>query len=127
MAYRDLYSNVQERTALLPASYAASVDGVAVDLFGVRAVAVMVHIGAITGAALFGVKLQHSDDGVAWADAPPEQVQTNAPAVLLQNSARRLGYIGGKRYIRPVFTKGTGTSAFLSSIAVIEPLQRPAA
>jgi hypothetical protein len=54
-------------------------------------------------------------------------VQTDAPAVLLTNTVSRLGYLGGKRYIRPVFTLASGTSAIIGAVAVIEPLQRPVA
>jgi hypothetical protein len=124
---RDLYSNVAVRTALIAASIAATTNGVAVDLFGVRSAAVVVSMGAITGAAAFSVKLQDSADGVTWADVVAAQVQSDAPAVLAANYAYRLGYLGGKRYIRPVFTLASGTSAIIGAVAVIEPLQRPVA
>lgn len=127
MALRDLYSNVAARTALLPASIAASTNGVTVDLFGVRSAAVLVMVGAITGAAAFSVKLQDSDNGSTWADVAAGLVQSDAPAVLLQNTVNRLGYLGGKRYLRAVFTLASGTSAIIGAVAVIEPLQRPVA
>jgi hypothetical protein len=127
MSLRDLYSNVAARVALSPISLAATTNGATVDLFGVRSAAVVVSVGAIVGAAAFGVKLQDSDNGSTWADVAAGLVQTDAPAVLLTNTVSRLGYLGGKRYIRPVFTLASGTSAIIGAVAVIEPLQRPVA
>lgn len=127
MSLRDLYSNVAVRTALLPAAIAATTNGVTVDLFGVRSAAVLVMMGAITGAAAFSVKLQDSADGSTWADVAAGLVQSDAPATLAANFGYRLGYLGGKRYIRPVFTLASGTSAIIGAVAVIEPLQRPVA
>jgi len=127
MTMRDLYSNVAVRTALSPASLAATTNGTTVDLFGVRSAAIVVSVGVITGAAAFGVKLQDSADGVTWADVVAAQVQSDAPAVLLANTNSRLGYLGGKRYLRAVFTLASGTSAIIGAVAVIEPLQRPVA
>jgi hypothetical protein len=127
LPYRDLYSNVAVRAALLPASYAATTNGLSVDLMAAaaRSVAVVVMVGAITGAASFSVKLQDSADGVTWADVPAALAVSDAPASLAASFSYRLGYMGGKRYLRAVFTLASGTSAILSAVAVIEPLNRP--
>ena len=125
MTMRDFYSNFAVRSALLPASYAATTNGITIDLMNVRSVAVHLSVGAITGAAAFGAKLQDSPDGTTWTDVPAAMQQSDAPAILVQNFSYRLGYLGGKRYIRPVLTLASGTSAMLGANAVVEPLTRP--
>ncbi|AWB50346.1 hypothetical protein HYN69_10610 [Gemmobacter aquarius] len=122
---RDLYSSVATRLALAPASLAATTNGLSVDLFGMKSAAVFVAVGAITGAAAFSVKLQESSDNSTWTDVPAAFVQSDAPAVLAASFSYRLGYIGGKRYIRPVFTLASGTSAIIGAVAVVEPTVRP--
>ena len=125
MALRDFYSNYAVRTALLPASYAATTNGIAVDVKDVLSAAIHLSVGAITGAAAFSAKLQESSDNAAWNDVPAAQMQSDAPAVLLTNFSYRLGYIGGKRYFRAVLTLASGTSAIMGANAVVEPLIRP--
>jgi hypothetical protein len=125
MALRDLYSNFAVRPALVSASYAASANGIAIDVRDVKAAAIHLSVGAITGAASFSAKLQDSADGVTFADAPVPLVQSDAPGVLLASSSYRLGYLGGKRYFRVVLTLASGTSAILGATAVVEPLVRP--
>lgn len=82
-------------------------------------------VGAITGSAQFSVKLQDSADGITWADVPLAMVQSDAPAIMAQNFSYRTGYLGGKRFVRPVYTLASGTSAMLAAMAVVEPLIRP--
>jgi len=124
---RDLYSGLAVKSALLPASLAATTSGLSVDLLGIRSAAIFVAVGAIVGAAAFSVKLQESTDGSTWNDVPAALQQSDAPAVLAQNYGYRLGYLGSKRYVRPVFTLASGTSATIGAVAVLEPLARPVA
>lgn len=125
MALRDFYSNYAVRTALLPASYAASHVGIAVDVKDCKSAAIHLSVGAITGAAQFGAKLQESSDNATWNDVAPAFVQSDAPAILAANYSYRLGYLGGKRYFRLANTLASGTSAMLGANAVVEPLIRP--
>lgn len=127
MALRDFYSNHAVRSALLPASQAASVNGISVDTKDCKSGCILLAVGAITGAAVFGAKLQESSDNAVWADVPLAQVQSDAPAILAENFSYRLGYIGGKRWFRLVLTKASGTSAIIGAVAVVEPLVRPVA
>lgn len=122
---RDFYSNHAVRSALLPASYAATTNGIPVDLRDIKSTTVHISVGATLGAAAFSAKLQESADAVTWNDVPAALQQSDAPGVLVQNFSYRLGYIGSKRYIRPVLTLASGTSATLSALAVVEPLTRP--
>lgn len=125
MLMRDLYSGLAVRSSILPAVLTATANGNAVDLAGVKSVAFVVAVGAIAGAAVFGVKLQESDDGATWGDVAAAYVQSDAPAVLAQFYTYRLGYLGGKRYVRPVAVYASGTSAVIGAVALVEPLVRP--
>lgn len=122
---RDFYSNHAVRSALLPASYAATTNGIVVDLKDQQATAIHLMMGGIVGAAVFGAKLQDSMDNVTFTDVPIGLMQSDAPPILLQNFAYRLGYLGSRRYIRVVLTLASGTSATIGALAVVEPLAKP--
>jgi len=124
MQMRDFYSGFGVRSSILPQSLTAGANGAAVDLANVKAVCLHVAVGALVGAVI-GVKLQESADGVTWADVPAALVQSDAPAALAANFAYRVGYLGGKRYVRPVIVWTSGTSAVVAAVAVVEPLVRP--
>ena len=84
--------------------------------------------GAIGGDGDFGVEIFESDSadsGFGAADA--SVVDSNAPATLEASSMYRLGYRGHKRYVRLQLTKAGGTSIALGAVAVLEPLDKPAA
>jgi hypothetical protein len=125
MALRDFYSNAAVRMCLLPASYAATTNSIVIDTFGFRSGAIFLAVGAITGAAQFSAKLQDSPDGVTFTDVVIDLRQSDAPPILAQNFSYRLGYLGGKRYLRLQNPLASGTSAILSAVFVGEPLLRP--
>lgn len=127
MRLRDLYSNLTAAQALAPAVQSASVNGATVDLIGARGVVFALTTGAIVGAGAFSAKVQESADGTTWTDAAAERVQSNAPAVLAASSVYRLGYVGKLRYARLVLTQASGTSIAAGAVAVINPLDKPAA
>lgn len=125
---RDLYSNISATVALTPAVQGAGDTGSAIDLAGARGVAFIVSTGAVVGDGDFGCKLQESDlSGSGFTDVAADFVDTDAPATLEANSAVRLGYRGNKRYVRVSLTKAGGTSIIVGAVAVIEPLDKPAA
>lgn len=118
---RDLYSNLGAVLALAPAVQAAATTGPAIALPGKTGIIFAVSTGAIAGDGAFGLTLQESDDGVSWANAPADHVQSDAPEVLEDTSAYRLGYIGWKRQVRLSLTKDGGTSIVLGAVAVFGP------
>lgn len=124
---RDIYSGLLSRVSLAAAALAATTNGTGVDTLNCKAGMVVVSVGAITGAAVFGVTLQESADNATWNAVPADLVQSSAPAILLANSVARVGYLGSKRYFRPVFTLVSGTSALIAAIGIVEPLTRPIA
>ncbi len=125
---RDLVSNIAVVPAIAPAVQAAAADGAAIDLKGFNRVAFVITTGAVVGAGDFGVKVQESDDGVAFTDAAGSAVQGAVPATLAAASAYKLGYVGFKRYARLSLTKAGGTSLALGAVAIkADPASAPVA
>lgn len=116
---RDLYHNLGVVLALTPAVKTAAGDGATIDLKGCNSVAFVVNTGAIAGAGDFGIKVQHSDNGTDYVDAPAGTFFSNAPATLAATSAYKLGYIGDKRYARVSLTTAGGTSIAAGAVAVL--------
>lgn len=109
---KDFISGIGIIAALAPAVVAASADGPAVDLQGFNSATLIVNTGAIVGAGLYDVKLQHSDTttGGDFVDVPAADLLGTLPADLAAASVYKQGYKGTKRYIRAVITKQSGTS-----------------
>ncbi len=125
---RDLYSNIGAALALVPAVKTAAGDGAAIDLRGYGRVAFVANTGAIAGSGDFGLKVQESDNGADFTDAPASVVDTNAPATLGADAAYKLGYRGTKRYVRLSLTKAGGTSIAAGAVAVLgDPALTPVA
>lgn len=102
-----------------------------IDMRGYEGLSVVLNTGTVTDAgtaAGFTMKLQHSDTTVAGdfadvaaADLLPAggtttvTVTTDAANNLL---AGAVGYVGGKRYVRAVYTGTSGTNATVQTIFV---------
>ena len=117
---KDMISSLGVVLALSPAVQTAAVSGPAVDLSGFSAALAIINTGAVAGSGDFGVKLQHSDTAVSgdFVDVPAEDMQGAAPATLPADAAFRLGYIGGKRFLRVALTKTSGTSIAAGAVIV---------
>lgn len=115
---RDLVHNIGVVLAIAPADIAANTNGASIDLLGFDSVAFIATTGAVTGAGAFALKLQESNDGSAWNDVPANLYQAPVDGNLSANGTAKVGYRGFKRYVRPVLTKGSGTSIFASVIAI---------
>lgn len=124
---RDLHNTIGADLALAPAVQSAAVQGPAIHLKGIKALAFVVNTGAIVGAGDFGVTIQESADGsTGWANADAAVIDTDAPATLAASSTYRLGYLGFAAYVRLSLTKAGGTSIAAGASAVSLPLDRPA-
>ena len=115
---RDLVHSIGVVQSIAPADLAASTNGTSVDLLGFDSVAFVATTGAITGAGAFTIKLQESDDNAAWTDVAAEHYQAPISGNLAAATTAKTGYRGFKRFVRPVMTKGSGTSIFASVIAI---------
>jgi hypothetical protein len=126
---RDLANNLAGVPAIVPAVQAASINGAAIDLLDCNGVTFFVSTGAIVGAGDFTAKVQESDvSGSGYTDVVAGDLIGALPASLAADSVVKVGYIGNKRYVRPVLTKNGGTSIAASAVAVKGHLAvRPAA
>ena len=125
---RDLVHNIGLKQAIAPAVQAAAADGATIDLKGFNRVAFAGNTGAVAGSGDFGLKVQESDNGADYTDAPASAVIGTVPATLVAASTYKLGYIGFKRYTRLALTKAGGTSIALGAVAVLgDAASRPVA
>jgi hypothetical protein len=117
---RDIANNIGVDQTLAPVDYTATTKGTAADLQGFNSAAVIVNTGAITSAGLYVVSVQESDtttDG-DFANVAATDLVGALPASLAATSVYKVGYVGGKRYIRAVITKTSGTSIVAGAVVV---------
>src|SRR5262249_9439355 len=110
---RDLKSNVDVAQSLAPAARNASANGTGVDLAGYEAAMVEFSFGAVTDGT-HTPKLQDSDDNSTFADVAASGLQ-GAFVAGTANSVQRVGYVGGKRFVRAVITIAGATTGALSA------------
>lgn len=118
---KDMKHNIEVAQAVAPAVQSASkTDASIVDLQGAGSAAVVVNTGAIVGDGLFVAKLVHGDDsGLSdGVDATADDLLGAFPTALDENSSYAVGYRGGKRYVRVVLTKTSGTSIAAGAVIV---------
>ena len=117
----DLKNNIATVLALSPAVHAATkADAPIIDLQGAGSATVVVNTGAIAGAGDYTVSLRHGDaaDLTGDAAASGDDLLGAFPATLAADSAYSVGYRGGKRYVRVVITKNSGTSIAAGAVIV---------
>lgn len=130
---KDLHSNIAVVNAIVPGTYKTSTDptSVTVDRAGYEAVVLVLATAAVTDAQTLNV--QHSDDGSTWADVAATDVNGDlsafeAVAATEDSTTAKLGYIGGKRYVRVASTGAGSTGAIYGVTAILgEPLRAPVA
>jgi hypothetical protein len=117
---KDLHSHISPVVSLIPAAIAATASGAAIDLQGFSSAEVLINTGAIASAGDYTVKVQHSatTTGGDFTDCAETDLLGDLPASLAADTVYRVGYKGGKRYIRHVITKNGGTS-IIAGIVVI--------
>ena len=124
---KDLSNNIAPVVSIINAVRTAAVNGGGVDLQGYESATVLVDVGAegdtLSSSVHFEVSLEHSDDDstytdVAQADIVDGTISSGGIFLKLDGTAGgnpetaggifRVGYVGGKRYVRVVLAK-TGT------------------
>jgi len=130
---RDGVSSKTLALALGPSTLSADNTPAAIDLRGYRKATLIlaIGVGGITfdGTNKIEYKLTHSSDNVTYTDVTEDDIVTDsfAPATITSGiiraltaahaapTAQKLGYIGGKRYVKLLSdfagTHGTGTPA----------------
>ncbi len=128
---KDLHSKIKAVASLVPAVQSATLAGTAVDLRGYSSAELVVNTGAIAGSGLYVMALQESDsttDGDFADVAAADAIGTALPASLAENTVYRLGYRGGKRFVRAKITKTSGTSIAAGAVFVLgDPAVAPVA
>lgn len=117
----DLKHNIQVVSALAPAVQAdTKTDAAVIDLQGAGSATVVINTGAIAGGGLFVAKLVHGDksDLSGGADATSDDLLGEFPAALEADKVYTVGYRGGKRYVRVVLTKTSGTSIAAGAVVI---------
>jgi hypothetical protein len=133
---KDLSNSIATALSHKSAVTTAASNGTGVDLQGYEGATILVTIGAegdtLSGSVFFEIGLEHSDDNATYTDATQSDIVDGTIAsdgVFLKidgtgtagtagnpdstGSTYRVGYIGGKRYIRTTIAKtgshSTGT------------------
>lgn len=117
----DLKNNIAAVLALSPAVHSATkADASIIDLQGAGSATVIVNTGAIAGSGDYTVSLRHGDaaDLTGDAAASGDDLLGAFPATLAADSSYAVGYRGGKRYVRVVITKNSGTSIAAGAVIV---------
>ena len=117
----DLKNNIAAVLALSPAVHAATkADATIIDLQGAGSATVIINTGAIAGAGDYTISLRHGDasDLTGDAAASGDDLLGAFPATLAADSSYAVGYRGGKRYVRVVITKNSGTSIAAGAVII---------
>lgn len=132
---RDLMHDLGVVQALAPVAVAADNTGSAIDLKGFNGAMILLEVGVVTD-GVYAFELQESDtttsgDFAAVADKDLIGTEKTGIATGAGNggaSVYKLGYKGGKRYIRYYIKETTnGTTGMVASVLVIKgrPWSRP--
>ena len=124
---KDMSNSIATAVSLVSAVRTAAAHGTGVDLQGYESATLIADVGAegdtLSSSVYFEISLEHSDDNstftdVAQADIVDGTISSGGIWLKLDGTAGgnpdtageiyRVGYIGGKRYIRGVLAK-TGT------------------
>jgi hypothetical protein len=119
MASKDLVDNIGVTLAVSPAVLTATNTSAAIDLAGFEGATVVITAGAIAGAGNFTPKLQESDvSGSGFTDVAAKDLLGSFPAVLVADTAYKVGYKGAKAFIKTVLTLNSGTSIAASAVVI---------
>ncbi len=128
----DLSNSISPAISLAAAARNSAANGSGVDLKGYESATIIVDVGAegvtLSGSVFFEISLEHSDDDSTYTDCTQSDIIDGTIAsggifLKLDGTAGgdpdtagliyRVGYVGGKRYVRVVVAKtgtmGTGT------------------
>jgi hypothetical protein len=115
---RDLYNNLKVVPAFGPIARPSGA-GIAIDLQGFEGALVVIQSGAMGAvAATYTWKLQESDSsGSGYTDVAAADMVGGVQTVVFDqsvggdaNQAKKLGYIGSKRYLKAYCTESTAGS-----------------
>lgn len=124
---RDLSNNINPAVSIINAVKTAAGNGTGVDLQGYESATILVDVGAegdtLSSSVYFEISLEHSDDDSTYTDCAQADIidgTISSGGIWLKLDGTtggdpdssggifRVGYVGGKRYVRVVLAK-TGT------------------
>jgi hypothetical protein len=118
---KDLKNSIDPKVALIPVAHTdTKSDAPIIDLQGANSATVIVSTGAIASAGNYTITLRHGDaaDLTGDAAAGASDLLGSFPADLAADSVYAVGYVGGKRYVRVVITKNSGTSIVAGAVVL---------
>lgn len=119
---RDLKSHIDIVPSLVPAARTnGTATGNAVDLQGYGGAMVAFSAGAWTD-GVHTPAIFDSADGTTYAQAAAADQQGSPAAIsgtAQQNAVQRIGYVGGKRYIKAMLVSATATTGAVVGAEVI--------
>lgn len=122
MTIRDLRNTVDAAHSLEPATRATGTsNGVAVDLMGYNAAALLVYFGTYTNGT-HTPSLEHSDDGTSFSAVQAAELDGAFTPVTSSGgvgSIQRVGYRGSKRYLRAVMVVTGGATGAASCATIL--------
>ena len=127
---RDLTNNIHPFRAIPPASPVAdntALVSAVVDTLGFGSLTFIITTGALSDAdATFTALVEHGDAAnLSDAEAVPDALLVGTEALASfthadDNETRKIGYVGGKRYVRLTITPaGNAADAYVSAVAVL--------
>jgi hypothetical protein len=118
--YRDMKDNISAVSGLTPATVSATGTGIAADLVGYDSAMIVVSNGTMATGGTLTPSLTESDDGTTYTAVGTADLQGAFTAVGtgVATTVQRVGYIGAKRYVKPVLTFG-GTGAGIPTAIVV--------
>lgn len=122
MAKFDIASDLNVTNALNTAAITSNTttNGATVDLKGYQAVMFVIKSGTLTDGA-YAINVQESDDGSTYTDAAAADLVGTEPsfAATEDNTAKKIGYIGEKRYARiQVVSTSVTSGGTIGAVAV---------
>jgi len=125
----DLKDNIHATAAMHPAEYSATkADNPIIDLQGYESCVFIVSTGAISaadGTNTYTFTVEHGDD-VALGDATSAASYLQGSFAVLNSTTAddvqvmsKVGYVGGKRYVRLVATEANTFQGFVSAVAIL--------
>ncbi len=117
---QDTYNKVSPVVAAKMATRTANVTGEVVDLAGYDSVTFVVMSGTLTDGT-YTTALKESDDGSTFTTVDSSQILGGnvSFAATDDDTVKKLGYVGGKRYVRlDITVSGATSGGVIGAIAV---------
>jgi len=131
-----IYSDIKQVKALAAATYTADADGATIDRQGAEDLTLTAVVGVsadtLDGSNYILLEVEHSDNGTDWSDCANADLTASVTgattgtfakldAMTEDDTVYKVGYIGGKRYVRIVLNM-VGTHTYGAPVAAIASL-----